>query len=85
MQAHSFTKTPTPTRSRVFSSLGMLCAPLAFHLAAVARDLPDGLYLMLVLSIWASLMSALVLAGCALKLLLGRYATRPAARARAWS
>lgn len=40
----------------IFCSLALLCVPLAFQLATAApASLPDGLWLMLVLSIWSAL------------------------------
>lgn len=54
---------PDSIPHRFFASLALLCLPLAFQLAAAAPDgLPEALWSMLVISVWASLVVALALA-----------------------
>ncbi len=65
-------------------SLALLCMPIAFQLAAnVPANLPDGLWLMLVVSVWAGLLVVLALCVLATRVLLFLWgACRVAQRAR---
>jgi len=67
----------TPDRDPIFASVALLCLPAAFQLAAAAT-VPENLWPILVLSIWATLTAgALLLAG------LARLFTKALARRRA--
>lgn len=68
---------PTPAFSAIVYSLALICLPLAFQLAAsMPVSVPDGMWLLLVLSIWASLATALLLIAALLRLLSGVLASR---------
>lgn len=68
---------PTSTLSAIVYSLSLICLPIAFQLAAsMPASVPDGMWLLLVLSIWASLATGLLLIAALLRLLSGVLASR---------
>lgn len=68
---------PTPALSAIVYSLSLICLPIAFQLAAsMPASVPDGMWLLLVLSIWASLATALLLITALLRLLSGVLVSR---------
>ncbi|MGL1834688.1 hypothetical protein ACKVEX_13920 [Rhodocyclaceae bacterium SMB388] len=68
---------PVPAFSAIVYSLSLICLPLAFQLAAsMPASVPEGMWLLLVLSIWASLATGLLLIAALLRLLSGVLASR---------
>ena len=63
-------------RNPLFTSIALLCIPLAFQIAAVGVAVPDDMWIVFVLSIWASLTTGgfmlSVLCGAIARLMLRR-------------
>jgi len=71
------TAASTPALSAIVHSLALICLPLAFQLAAsMPASVPDGMWLLLVSSIWASLATAVLLVAALCRLLSGLLASR---------